>query len=248
MHRKKMADKTKKNDTSDTGKAPQTKKNQRNNPSGGKNQVKFQEPKESNSERNKAPPRPQLLPMRTWTPPPAEIAPEMPQNATSGDTPSSSSNAVGENQGEKEKQTGHETDAPSQQELMERMRLEARTTAQRIREMARLEGRRAASECREPAPTTTRRSSTPDPLAGIPRLNTFQSTGEQSKSVHRLSTGGRQSDRPNPITRFMNQASESLRLPTPPQTRMSARIRKMPAPHVPLVPRRPPEYKEYPKK
>ena len=127
--------------------------------------------------------------MRTWTPPPAEITPDIPPNATSGDTPTSSNNAVEENQGEVEKQTGNEIDAPSQQELMERMRLEARTTAQRIREMARLEGRRAASECREPAPTK-RRSSTPDPLAGIPRLNTFQSTGEQAKNVHRLSIGG----------------------------------------------------------
>ena len=185
--------------------------------------------------------------MRIWTTPPAETAPDTPPNTTSGDTPSSSNNAVEENQGEVENQTGNEIDAPSQQELMERMRLEARTTAQRIREMARLEGRRAESECKEAAPAR-RRSLTPDPLAGIPRLSTFQSTGEQAKSVQRLSTGGRQNERPNPITRFMNQASESLRIPTPTQARMSARIRKIPAPHVPLVPRRPPEYKEYPKK
>ena len=236
-----------KNDTSDTGKALKTHENQRNDPPGNKNHVKFQEPRKTNSEQNKAPPTARRLPMRIWTPPPAETAPDTPPNTTSGDTPSSSNNAVEENQGEVENQTGNEIDAPSQQELMERMRLEARTTAQRIREMARLEGRRAASECKEAAPAR-RRSLTPDPLAGIPRLSTFQSTGEQAKSVQRLSTGGRQNERPNPITRFMNQASESLRIPTPTQARMSARIRKIPAPHVPLVPRRPPEYKEYPKK
>ena len=155
--------------------------------------------------------------------------------ATSGTTPTSSNNAATAITGV----LNNNSNAPLTQQQMQLIAQEAKTTAQRIRAATNAQGRRATSECRPP-PTTIRRRSDPDPLAEIPRLNTFQTTAQQQKSSQRLSAGIPPSNRPNPIANFMDQAADALRLNP---KRSSARLRNIPAPHVPLVPRRPPEYK-----
>ena len=167
-----------------------------------------------------------------------------PATPTSGATPNNRLHAATEIPLNNTNVPPHPRHSPEQLRLI---REEAKTTAKRIREMAVQEGRRAASESAPPTAKQKRRAST-DPLADVPRLNTFQTAAEQQQSSQRLSAGT--STKPkskNPITAFLNNAASTLQVgPSNENTaRQSARIRNIPAPEHPLVPRRPPEYKQY---
>ena len=167
-----------------------------------------------------------------------------PATPTSGATPNNRLHAATEIPLNNTNVPPHPRHSPEQLRLI---REEAKTTAKRIREMAVQEGRWAASESAPPTAKQKRRAST-DPLADVPRLNTFQTAAEQQQSSQRLSAGT--STKPkskNPITAFLNNAASTLQVgPSNENTaRQSARIRNIPAPEHPLVPRRPPEYKQY---